>query len=488
MKVNFIKFFRIFSHSLRNRLITFLTIFVLLFSIGYYTYTLSLQGEFLRASYMQNTSDVLHAIKFGVELSLEEENYAGLQKIFSWAKKEHYVKFIVLLENDSTVFAQFPADLTITSGVLSLPSSTNSKNYILKSNLNSVLFTGTLVVGFSTESLRTYENRILTDIGISTAIFILLSVLFGSFFSNSITKPLEKLKKVTEKIALGDVDERVLLTSGTDEILSVSSSFNTMADRVLSAQKDLENDLLEAAEFVKAILPHPIEKPIPIDWRFIPSKRLGGDSFGYDFLDDETLTFYLLDVSGHGLGAALLSVAVLNVLRSKSLKNADFKNPSSVLFALNNAFPMEDYGDKYFTIWYGVLNLKTLELNFSSAGHPPALVIRKSNKKNEVLRIGNKNFFVGGMPGFTFDTDAVKLMHDDSIFLFSDGVYELEKKDGSTMNLNDFEKLLTENYSDTLTLDGLTAELIAVKATETFDDDFSIMKISLQQTQAAKSV
>ncbi len=479
MKNIFTKFFHLFSGSLRSRLITFLTLFLLFLSTGYYLYTLSVQGTFLRKSYVQNTSDVMNAIKFGMELSLQQEDYASLQKIFAWAKQEHYVKFIILISEDSTILAQFPENLKFEKQLMTQSPSFEAENYILRHEIVSPITKGTVIVGFSTQTIRDYERKILTDIGFSTFLFILLSILFSSFFSKGITRPLEELKTVTEKIAQGNIDERVKLKNGTDEILSVSTSFNTMVDRVLAAQRDLENDLLEAAEFVKAILPLPTEKPLPVEWRFIPSKRLGGDSFGYGMIDNETFAFYLLDVSGHGLGAALLSVAVLNVLRSKSLKDADFKNPSSVLFALNNAFPMEQYGDKYFTIWYGVLNLKTLQLNFSSAGHPPALVLRNNGITNEVLRVGNKNFFVGGLSDSEYDSDTVTLKPEDSILLFSDGVYELERTDGSTMNLDDFEKLLLEHSSDSLALDVLLAELEKIKSSETFDDDFSIMKISL---------
>jgi sigma-B regulation protein RsbU (phosphoserine phosphatase) len=480
MKNSFAKFLRIFSHSLRSRLITFLTLFLLLLSTGYYVYTLSVQGAFFRSSYAQNTSDVMDAIKFGIELSLEEENYTALQKIFSWAKGEHYVKFIVLLSEDSSVIAQFPEDYKMDRTSLSQPPSFFSDDYILKSTFSSSITKGTLLVGFSTQSLRLHERKILIDVGISTLIFILLSVLFGSLFSKGITKPLEELKRVTEKISSGNIDERVTLKKGTDEVLSVSSSFNTMVDRVLAAQKDLENDLLEAAAFVKTTLPLPTDKPFPIDWKFLPSKRLGGDSFGYEFIDEETFAFYLLDVSGHGLGAALLSVAVLNVLRSKSLKDADFKNPSSVLYALNNAFPMEHYGDKYFTIWYGVLNIHTLQLSYSCAGHPPALLIRKSELSDAVVhRIGNKNFFIGGMPGFEFDTDIVELRSGDTLFLLSDGVYELEKIDGSIMSLDEFEKFILRFHSESFTLDSLIFELSKIKMNAPFDDDFSIIKITL---------
>ena len=73
-----------------------------------------------------------------------------------------------------------------------------------------------------------------------------------------------------------------------------------------------------------------------IDWKFIPSTSLGGDAFGYYWLDEDHFVISLIDVSGHGVGAALLSVSVINALRSQSLPDTDFKDPEHVLKSLND--------------------------------------------------------------------------------------------------------------------------------------------------------
>lgn len=81
----------------------------------------------------------------------------------------------------------------------------------------------------------------------------------------------------------------------------------------------------------------------------ISSSQLGGDSFGYHWIDDDTFSLYLLDVCGHGVGAALLSISVMNVLRTSSLVDTNFRDPDNVLGNLNAAFPMEQHNDMYFT-------------------------------------------------------------------------------------------------------------------------------------------
>ena len=96
----------------------------------------------------------------------------------------------------------------------------------------------------------------------------------------------------------------------------------------------LAKDVAQAAKYVYSLLPEKLKKgDIRTDWRFIPSAELGGDSFGYDWVDDDHFAFYLLDVSGHGVGAALLSVSALNALRSQSLPQTNFRDPGQVLTA-----------------------------------------------------------------------------------------------------------------------------------------------------------
>ena len=114
------------------------------------------------------------------------------------------------------------------------------------------------------------------------------------------------------------------------------------AYRALSAsQKLLAKDVAQAAKYVHSLLPEKLKRgPIRTDWRFIPSADLGGDSFGYDWIDDDHFAFYLLDVSGHGVGAALLSVSALNALRSQSLPQTDFRQPGQGITALNTAYTM----------------------------------------------------------------------------------------------------------------------------------------------------
>ena len=86
-----------------------------------------------------------------------------------------------------------------------------------------------------------------------------------------------------------------------------------------ASQERLADELAQAAKYVESLLPERLSGEIQTDWRFMPSVELGGDAFGYHWLDDDHFAIYLLDVCGHGVKAALLSISAMNVVRNQTL-------------------------------------------------------------------------------------------------------------------------------------------------------------------------
>jgi sigma-B regulation protein RsbU (phosphoserine phosphatase) len=244
----------------------------------------------------------------------------------------------------------------------------------------------------------------------------------------------------------------------------------------------LNQELAEAADYVRTILPKPIsEGGIHTNWRFIPSASLGGDAFGYHWLDDDHFIIYLIDVSGHGVGAALLSVSVMNALRSQSLPNTDFKDPESVLDSLNIAFPGEKNNDMFFTIWYGVYHKKTRELIYASAGHPPALFFDVSDSTDSpVTLLRTPNYVIGGgMPDASYEKSKQQVGPQAKLYIFSDGVYEVEKSDGAMWRFSEFAEFMNSIRSDSRSiLDRLYQHALNLGKVDQFEDDFTIMEVA----------
>ena len=240
------------------------------------------------------------------------------------------------------------------------------------------------------------------------------------------------------------------------------------------SQKILCDELAEAAAYVRSLLPPPLEDgPIRTAWRFLPSTQLGGDAFGYHWLDERRFAAYVLDVCGHGVGAALLSVSVMNVLRNRSVPNVDFADPAAVLAALNLAFPMERQNNMFFTLWYGVISTDSRELSFSSGGHPPAVVLDPAQASPVMLRAPGA--IIGGFPEARYAIGKHTLTPGSRLYVFSDGVYELARSDGTTVQLEEFVAELGKSSAPKL--DEVMAWAASVRAGAGFDDDLSILEL-----------
>lgn len=244
----------------------------------------------------------------------------------------------------------------------------------------------------------------------------------------------------------------------------------------------LNDELAKAADYVRSILPQPVtDGPLRADWRFFPSTALGGDALGYHWIDENSFAIYLLDVCGHGVGAALLSVSVLNVLRSGLLQNADFRRPDQVLGGLNAMFPMADHGDMYFTIWYGVYNRLSRKLTYASGGHPPALLIQDVHGKGpEIRELITPNVFIGALSGIEFEYQEIQIEPEASLLIFSDGVYEIMNEDGSWWDFDGLKAYLADSFdTGNSIMDDLWAHVRQSGDSETLEDDFSFLELSI---------
>jgi sigma-B regulation protein RsbU (phosphoserine phosphatase) len=261
---------------------------------------------------------------------------------------------------------------------------------------------------------------------------------------------------------------------------------NAAFEALRESEAHMKSEINRAANYVRSLLDPPLDGVVQADWRFVPCESLGGDVFGYHWIDEDHLAMYVLDVSGHGVGPALMGVSAMNLIRSGSLEKEQVLDPTRVLQALNGAFQMSRHDGMYFTIWYGVYDRRTRELRWSGGGHPPSYLLRGGAR----IRLESTTYMACITDIYDAPTERMTIEPGDRLYLFSDGVFELHTKDGDIWGLEKFEALLSASPADCV-LDHVVAETrrvvlegrglapdsaAAAEGAVTWDDDFSLIE------------
>jgi len=252
--------------------------------------------------------------------------------------------------------------------------------------------------------------------------------------------------------------------------------------RELNEQKDqylsiVNSDLDKASKYVHSLLPAKINtRRLKIDWKIIPSAKLGGDSFGYHWIDKEHLAIYMLDVTGHGVGAALHCVSALNMLRFETLVDTDFRKPDEVLRGLNQVFQMSDHNSLFITMWYIVFNRTTRVMTYAGAGHPPLLIF---NKEGLSEKISSDNMMIGVDDQIEFQSGTYRIEGKTEAYMYTDGAYEAERPDGKMLKIDDLVDFLSKHRNRSANEIELLYKLLDdLNPGKNLDDDFTIMKIN----------
>lgn len=241
--------------------------------------------------------------------------------------------------------------------------------------------------------------------------------------------------------------------------------------RLAESERAMGAELKQAAKYVQSLLDEPMDRPeLKTEWAFIPSASLGGDSFGYHWVDDDRFACYVIDVCGHGVGPALLSVSAMSLIRSLPVEER--VDPKTVLERLNANFPMTRHNGMFFTIWYGVYDRRDRSLVWSGGGHPPALIWRHG----AITQLDSQGLMIGVVPELGNPNDRFVVQPDDRLFLYSDGCFELLVPEGGVWGLEKFIESLVPAVQGSR-IDAVRATTRAINGSDEYGDDYSFIEV-----------
>ena len=276
----------------------------------------------------------------------------------------------------------------------------------------------------------------------------------------------------------GEVAER----KRTEEALQESMHL------VQQANDRMKNDLAAAARVQQALLPDtlPAVPGVTFAWTYRPCSELGGDSLNVFQLDADHVGLYVLDVSGHGVSASLLSVTLSRVLiprrdpsclfiKANRAPEADtLVSPAEIATRLNRMFPMSEDGRQYFTLIYGILNIRNGVFRYTCAGHPPPLYMTPNQ---QVLPCEIGNVPIGLFEDSHYEEGTIQLQPGGRLFLYSDGV--LEAKDPSKEFFGEarLQEILevTQQSPLQVSVDSIVKGALDWTVTQHAQDDLSIL-------------
>lgn len=311
----------------------------------------------------------------------------------------------------------------------------------------------TLVVTFNEEELFFQLYKKLAYIWGGGILFIfLLSALVVNGFRR-IFSPLGEISRVANLVSQGNLDVKAKNPFGEKkgEIANLFKNFNAMVDslkvQITKIREEqgqriiMEGNLRAAREIQGTFLPDKLsffkDKSFHLDAVLIPAREVAGDFFDFWKVDDDTIAIAVGDVSGKGITAAMIMVAVKTMIR---LFKHNYHSPAEIVSEVNQALEMGNKTKMFLTLFMAFYNFRTGEIRCTNAGHNPPQVLQKDGTLSEFRT--TQQPLVGVMKASTYFTETSHLNPGDTLFVHTDGVIDLTNKQGERFGVDRFKELL----------------------------------------------
>lgn len=275
---------------------------------------------------------------------------------------------------------------------------------------------------------------------IITIIAVILAVLIMVYFiSDRISKPILQLTDGVKMVSSGDLNYTLTVKTG-DEIEELAGAFNRMTadlkeyisnlQKTTAEKERIESELQVANKIQSSMLPrtfppYPEIKNLDLYATMEAAREVGGDFYDFFPLDNRRFCFSIGDVSGKGIPAALFMVITRTILKNQTLQG----NPLAEIFnQTNNLLCSDNVEDMFVTVFMGILDPETGEVEYVCAGHNPPLISRQDGDC-QFLDV-KRNLVLGGMEDFSYQAQKITLEPGDLLFLYTDGLNEAMNEKG----------------------------------------------------------
>jgi len=308
------------------------------------------------------------------------------------------------------------------------------------------------------ESLREMRRASLRNLAMG------LLLIAGAFaiilpLASRLTRHLTALNAGVQRLAAGDRTARVQVNTG-DEVEDLAHSFNRMAseleahDRLLVKQERLARELELCRQIQNEMLPHgPLKLGLAeIAGVSIPAREVGGDFFNYFPLADGRIAVLVGDVSGKGVGAALLMANIQATLRARLQLESDL---AQLADSVDRDIAANTPPEVYITLFVGLLDPPRRELQYVNAGHNPQFLLRADGG---IERLDSTGLPIGLLPGRGFEARTVAVEPGDLLFLYTDGAVEAPNEDGDFFDADRLQQALVNASAE-----GIDEVLVSVE-------------------------
>ncbi len=289
-------------------------------------------------------------------------------------------------------------------------------------------------------SMPAILKMILTFVLVVSAGVIVMTSLGGYLYYKSMKKhiirPVVLLNQATKQMVDNiEKDEEFNIDIHTgDELETLSESFTKMVNGLrkyihelahVTAEKERIDAELNMASRIQAdaLPPFAPEFANHLDLNLRGSmntaKEMGGDFFDYFPLDDNRICFLIADVSGKGAPAALFMMTAMTMIKDYAL-NLD--KTSEIFTAVNKRLCENNDEDMFATAWIGIIDTRTMQLQYTNAGHDYPILLRPGQPCEEIT--ANHGLFLGGFDFTEYEQDQLILQPGDRLLLYTDGVVE----------------------------------------------------------------